>query len=128
MGTSEREYNPEQPYLLPPSPRHWLPENHLAYFISDTLDQLDLSALHHRYQGNGVNAKAALGRTRASALSKREGAKRMEPADGGLEPATHGTSESVAASGTRRPKGPKSPPEETGETSQNRKAAGRTRK
>ena len=53
MGSSYRDYNPEQPFLLPPSPRDWLPENHLAYFISDTLDQLDLSALHERYQGDG---------------------------------------------------------------------------
>ena len=53
MGTSYREYHPEQPFLLPPSPSDWLPENHLAYFISDTLDQLDGSALHLRYEGDG---------------------------------------------------------------------------
>jgi transposase len=53
MGTRYREYNPEQPFLLPPSPRDWLPDNHLAYFISDTLDQLDLRLLHRRYEGDG---------------------------------------------------------------------------
>ena len=53
MGTRYRDYNSEQSYLLPPSPRDWLPENHLAYFICDTLDQLDLSTLHERYQGDG---------------------------------------------------------------------------
>ena len=52
MGTHYRPYEPEQPFLLPPSPCDWLPENHLAYFIADTLDQLDLSALHKRYQGD----------------------------------------------------------------------------
>ena len=53
MGTRYRDYYPEQPYLLPPSPRDWLAEDHLAYFISDTLDALDLTALHQRYQGDG---------------------------------------------------------------------------
>jgi transposase len=53
MGTNYRPYEPDQPFLFPPSLRDWLPENHLAYFISDTLDQLDLSALHQPYQGDG---------------------------------------------------------------------------
>ena len=53
MGTSYREYHPEQPFLLAPSPQQWLPENHLAYFIADTLGQIDLSPLHKRYQGDG---------------------------------------------------------------------------
>ena len=30
-----------------------MPEGHLAYFISDTVDALDLSALHARYAGGG---------------------------------------------------------------------------
>jgi len=53
MGTRYREYQPEQPYLLPPSPRDWLPEGHLAYYIAGTLEALDLSALHARYAGDG---------------------------------------------------------------------------
>ncbi len=53
MGTHYRPYEPEQPFLLPPSLRDWLPEDHLAYFISDTIDQLDLSGFHLRYQGDG---------------------------------------------------------------------------
>lgn len=43
MPTSFRPYEPEQSFLLPPSPREWLPEDHLAYFISDTIEALDLS-------------------------------------------------------------------------------------
>ena len=35
---------PEQELLLPPSLRDWLPENHLAYFVSDLIDQVDLSS------------------------------------------------------------------------------------
>ena len=48
MGTHYRPYGPEQAFLLPPSLRDWLPEDHLVYFISDTIDQLDLSAFHLR--------------------------------------------------------------------------------
>lgn len=44
MPSNYRPYQPEQSYLLPPSPRDWLPENHLALFISDVVDELDLSA------------------------------------------------------------------------------------
>ena len=34
MNTSFRSYQPDQPFLLPPDPRDWLAEAHLAYFIS----------------------------------------------------------------------------------------------
>ena len=30
-----RPYSPEQSFLLPPSPRDWLPEGHLAIFVLD---------------------------------------------------------------------------------------------
>jgi transposase len=53
MGTTFRRYAPEQSILLPPSPRDWLPEGHLAYFISDTVDNLDLSAFYEPYEGDG---------------------------------------------------------------------------
>jgi transposase len=33
--------------------REWLPEGHLAYFISDTVDSLDLGAFHARYDKGG---------------------------------------------------------------------------
>lgn len=45
-----RPYIPEQELLLPPSLRDWLPEDHLAYFVSDVVDQLDLSAIHEVYE------------------------------------------------------------------------------
>ena len=45
-----RAYLPEQDLLLPPSLRQWLPENHLVYFVSDVVDQLDLSAMHAVYE------------------------------------------------------------------------------
>jgi transposase len=46
-------YEPTQDFLLPPSLQDWLPEDHLAHFISDTVDQLDLSAFYARYEGGG---------------------------------------------------------------------------
>jgi transposase len=39
--------------LLPEALQDWLPEGHLAYFISDTVDGLDLEAFHARYAGGG---------------------------------------------------------------------------
>ena len=41
------------PYLLPPSVEDWLPKDHLARFVVDIVDQLDLSALTRRYRGSG---------------------------------------------------------------------------
>src|SRR6267143_547588 len=45
MGKSYRGYHPEQDFLLPPSLREWLPENHLVYFVSDVVGKLNLSTL-----------------------------------------------------------------------------------
>ena len=53
MAASYLPYLPEQSFLLPPSLEEWLPEGHLAYFISETVDALDLSAFHMRYAGGG---------------------------------------------------------------------------
>ena len=44
-----RAYLPDQDFLLPPSLREWLPEDHLAYFVSDVVDQLDLAAIYAKY-------------------------------------------------------------------------------
>jgi transposase len=50
MAKTFRPYLPEQDLLLPPSLRDWLPEGHLAYFVSDVVDQLDLSAIEGYYE------------------------------------------------------------------------------
>ena len=42
MPTSFLPYEPNQTFLLPPSPSEWLAENHLVYFVSDIIDRLDL--------------------------------------------------------------------------------------
>jgi transposase len=49
MGKSYRPYYPDEELLLPPSLREWMPEDHLAYFVSDVIDQLDLSAMDEVY-------------------------------------------------------------------------------
>ena len=49
-----RPYDPDQPLPLPPDLREWLPADHLAYLLSDIVDQLDLSPLLSVYeQGDG---------------------------------------------------------------------------
>jgi transposase len=49
MGKSYRPYYPDEELLLPPSLRDWLPERHLAYFVSDVVDNLDLSVMDAVY-------------------------------------------------------------------------------
>ena len=50
---SYRAYEPEQEMLLPASLQDWRPKGHLAYFIGDTVDALDLKAFYARYTGGG---------------------------------------------------------------------------
>jgi transposase len=50
MAKTYRPYVPEQDLLLPPSLREWLPEDHLAFFVSDLIDHLDLSAIMSVYE------------------------------------------------------------------------------
>jgi transposase/IS5 family transposase len=50
MGQIFHPYEPDQGLLLPPSLRDWLPEDHLAHFVSDTVDELDLSAFLSKYE------------------------------------------------------------------------------
>lgn len=43
-------YEPDKALELPSDMRTWLPENHLAFFISDVVDELDLSEIVDKYQ------------------------------------------------------------------------------
>ena len=43
-------------YLLPPSVDEWLPEDHLARFVVEVIDKLDLSELTRKYAGRGSDA------------------------------------------------------------------------
>ena len=50
MGSQRfRDYSPNQDFILPPSLREWLPQDHLANFISDVVDTLDLSEIMDSY-------------------------------------------------------------------------------
>ena len=51
-----RPYHPDQALLLPPLLQDWLPEGHLASFVSDVVDALDLSPIlgvYARQEGRG---------------------------------------------------------------------------
>ena len=50
MSKTYRAYNPDQQLLLPAALQEWLPSDHLAYFISDVVEQLDLSDIMARYE------------------------------------------------------------------------------
>jgi transposase len=45
-----REYDHDQMFLLPPSLKDWIPTDHLAYFVSDLVDLLDLSQISSVYE------------------------------------------------------------------------------
>jgi len=45
-----KPYHPDQLYLLPPALRDWLPEGHLALFLSDVVDTLDLEPIFSDYE------------------------------------------------------------------------------
>jgi len=53
MAASYLPYDPKQQLLVPPALQEWLPEGHLAYYVSDTVDALELSAFEARYEKGG---------------------------------------------------------------------------
>jgi transposase len=50
MAKRYRLYEPDQLFLMPPSVREWLPEGHLAYFVSELVDDLNLSEIEAIYE------------------------------------------------------------------------------
>lgn len=50
MSKTYRPWNPNQQWLLPPSVHDWLPENDLVYFVLDTVNELDISAITRKYE------------------------------------------------------------------------------
>lgn len=48
-----RPINRDTGFLLPPSVDEWLPERHLARFVVEVIEQLDLSELENSYRGSG---------------------------------------------------------------------------
>lgn len=53
MPTTFLPYQPDQSLLLPASLTEWLPEDHLAYFIGDAVEAMNLDAFYGRYEGDG---------------------------------------------------------------------------
>jgi transposase len=55
VGVSQNfiECDRDQGFLLPPDVRDWLPAGHLAWFVIDTVGQLDLSAIYGDYRADG---------------------------------------------------------------------------
>ena len=51
-----RPIDRETDYLLPPSVQDWLPESHLARYVVDVVEGLDLSELERAYAGRGSDA------------------------------------------------------------------------
>lgn len=48
----------DQPLLLPPDLRDWLPEDHLAWFVIASVEALDLSDFHASYRSDGHGRSA----------------------------------------------------------------------
>ena len=51
MAKIFRRYEPDQLLLMPPSLSEWVPEGHLARFVGDLVDELDLWAIEESYGG-----------------------------------------------------------------------------
>jgi transposase len=54
-----RPWLPEQAWLLPPSPIDWLPKDHLAFFLLDLIDQLDLDPILRLYRQKDARGEKA---------------------------------------------------------------------
>lgn len=55
MSINVREVERDQLWLMPPSVRDWLPEDHLAWFVLDVVAELELAEFYaaHRADGRG---------------------------------------------------------------------------
>jgi len=53
MGQFRKASDPRQSFLFPPSPTDWLPENHLVWFILETVDHLNIDRLLDKYRVSG---------------------------------------------------------------------------
>ena len=59
MKKNFRTCDLEQPFLLPPSLQEWLPESHVARFIAELAEGLDLSRIYDYYGRRDGRGKAA---------------------------------------------------------------------
>jgi hypothetical protein len=52
----------EQELLLPPSLREWLPDDHLAWFVIDAVEEMDLTGFYAAYRRDGTAARRMIRR------------------------------------------------------------------
>ena len=60
MSRKFREWQPDASWLFPPSPRDWLSDGHLVYFLLDVTSTIDISAMVDDYTGRTVTRAASL--------------------------------------------------------------------
>ena len=54
MSRKFGDWPPDASWLFPPSPRDWLPEYHLAYFLLEVTTQIDISPIVNDYGATTV--------------------------------------------------------------------------
>lgn len=57
MSKTYQPWTQDQAYLLPPSMRDWLPEDHLVWFILDVVSQLDMGAIEDAIQSKDARGQ-----------------------------------------------------------------------
>src|SRR6476619_3540625 len=57
MSKTFRSYDPNQKLLLPPDLREWLREDHLALFVSDLVEQMDLRGILRVYEEGDLRGR-----------------------------------------------------------------------
>src|SRR5437879_767654 len=57
MGKTFRAYDMNQQLLLPPDMREWLREDHLALYVSDVVESLDLSGITKVYDEGDLRGR-----------------------------------------------------------------------
>lgn len=58
MGRKQyKSWTPDESFLFPPSPRDWLPDDHLVYFVLDLVEMLDLSAIEGAIQSKDARGE-----------------------------------------------------------------------
>jgi hypothetical protein len=58
MAKSYVSTDRDQPFLLPPDVRDWLPVQHLVWMVLEVIDGLDTTALHALHPNQGAGRKA----------------------------------------------------------------------
>ena len=85
MSKQFRNCDLNQAYLLPPSLQDWLPEGHLARFVAEVVETLDLSEIYAKYEerdGRGLAAYDPRMMVRLTARDVRGGSNQERFQDG----------------------------------------------